>query len=183
MKTLIVYYSHTQNNEKLANILRRKLGADVLKLEEIRKRTAFTILLDLAFNRRPRLKRHPFSLRSYTQIIFIAPIWASRIASPMKAFLVNEKANITHYSFITVCGGVKGQMEKIIRQLVKFVVKKPDAVAELWINDLLSDDRKDTIKYTTGYRMTDKDFEFFEPKIRAFLMQEGMPLERKTARV
>lgn len=33
MKTLIVYYSHTANNERLANALQRKLGADVLKIE------------------------------------------------------------------------------------------------------------------------------------------------------
>lgn len=181
MKTLIVYYSHTQNNEKLANILRRKLGADILKIEEAGKRTGFTILLDLIFNRKPVLRRHSLSLRGYAQIILVAPIWASKIASPMKAFLFNEKKNITHYSFISICGGAKGQLEKIIRQLVKFVGKKPDAVAELWINDLLSEDKKDSIRYTTGYRMADKDFEFFEPKVRGFLMQEGMPLQARTA--
>lgn len=140
-------------------------------------------MLDLAFNRTPKLRRHSFSLRSYAQVIFIAPVWASRIASPLKAFLLNEKENITRYSFISVCGGVNGQLEKIIRQLVKLVAKKPDAVAELWINDLLSEEKKNTIKYTTGYRLSDKDFDFFEPKIRAFLMEKGMPLERITAKV
>ena len=55
MKTLIAYYSFTHNNEVLAKDLQKKLNCDIHKIEEPGKRTGFTILLDLIFNRNPEI--------------------------------------------------------------------------------------------------------------------------------
>ncbi len=169
MKTIVVYYSNTHNNEILAHDLQKKLSCDILKIEEVKKRTGLTIFLDLLFDRTPKLKDHSISLELYSDIIFVSPIWASKIASPLKAFMLKEKQHIKRYSFISLCGGVKGQLEKIKKQLLKILKREPKAVKELCINDLLVSERKNTIEYTSGYRVLPADLENFKGKIDEFL--------------
>ena len=162
MKTLIVYYSFTQNNEKLAKYLHKLLNCDIVEIETVMRRSRWSILLDLIFHRRPAIKAVPYYLRDYDRVIFIAPIWAGRIAMPFKTFLANEKSNIKRYSFVTVCGGAPGQKEKIEKELASVVNIMPENVIELWINNLLPPDKKDTIRYTSGYRIEMKEFFKFE---------------------
>jgi flavodoxin len=170
MKTLIVYYSFTSNNELLAIELQKKLQCDVLKLEEVKKRTGLTILLDVIFNRRTKIKKYNVAIKDYENLILIAPIWAGKIATPLNTFLKNEKKEINHYSFITLCGGNKGQKEKIFYALTLLLQKEPEQVTELWINDLLPENEKDTIKHTSGYRAKQSDLELFKTKIDNFLV-------------
>lgn len=171
MKTLIAYYSYTNNNQKLAFQLQKTLRCHLLKIEELKKRTGFTILMDLMLNRKPPVKVFPYNLKEYDHIIFVAPIWAGKIASPLKTFLLNEKSIIREYSFITLCGGGGGhsQIEKIQKELATLIEKEPLKVGELRINDLLPPKKKDTIKYTSGYRIADDEFKVFENQINNFL--------------
>jgi len=162
MKTLIVYYSFTQNNEKLAQHLRGLLNCDIVKIETVKRRTGSSIMFDLIFNRKPAIKPVPYHLPDYGQVIFLAPIWAGKIAMPLKTFLVHEKANITRYSFVSLCGGRPGQKDKIEQELKSILNIAPDNVIELWINDLLPSDKKDTIKFTSGYRIAPDEFKHFE---------------------
>ena len=174
MKIIIVHYSFTNNNEKLADYLRKKLNCDSVKIETVRKRTGFSILLDLVFNRNPEIKTVPYYLRDYDHVICVAPIWAGKVAMPMKSYLINEKSNIRHYSFITLCGGRAGQKEKVQKELLSILNVPPVAVAELWINNLLPPDKKDTVKNTSGYRIKTSEFYAFDPEINDFLKRTGL---------
>lgn len=165
MKTLIVYYSFTQNNEKLAKHLHKMLNCDMVKIETVKRRTGLSILLDLIFHRSPAIKAVPYYLRDYDHVIFIAPIWAGKIAMPLITFLKKEKANIKRYSFVTLCGGAPGQKEKIERELTSVLNIMPENVIELWINNLLPADKKDTIKYTSGYRIQPDELWRFEMEL------------------
>lgn len=169
MKTLIAYYSFTQNNEKLAKHLHKQLNCDIVKIETTKKRNGLSILFDIMFKRKPEIKPVPYYLQDYDHVIFIAPIWAGRIAMPMKSFLIEEKSNIKQYSFITLCGGSTGQREKIQRELVSIVDIPPDKVVELWVNKLLSVKQKDTIKHTLGYRIQTNEFSKFEAELKQIL--------------
>jgi flavodoxin len=172
MKTLIVYYSFTQNNEKLAKYLQKKMNCDITRIETVRNRTGFSILFDLMFSRKPDLKPMPYYLRDYDRVIFIAPIWGGKIATPMKSYLIQERANIKQYSFITVCGGSAGQKEKIEKELASTLDSVPDKVVELWINNLLPTEKKDTIKHTSGYRIEPNELSKFDLELRYFLRDE-----------
>lgn len=169
MKTLIVYYSFTRNNELLAKTIQQRLNCDIYRIEEVTKRTGFKILLDLILDRTPRIKPHPNSVSAYEQCIFVAPIWAGRIASPLKTFLLQEKDHIKRYSFITVCSGAPQQKEKLAKSLTGLLGKEPGQVRELWINALLPEGKKDTIKYATGYRIQSNDLDKFERNIDEFV--------------
>ena len=172
MKTLIAYYSFSGNNETLAQALKKNIDCDIFKIEEARRRSWFTILLDLMFDRMPAIRFTPFSLAEYDLVICIAPIWASKIAAPLKTFLNSEKDKIKEYSFITVCGGASGQVEKIEKQLTDIVGKKPCSIAELWISSL-PQGKKDTAKYKIGQN----DLDAFENHIQDFL--KGQPTYSK----
>lgn len=174
MKTLIVYYSHTENNKKLAQELQKKLDCDIVEIEELKKRTGFAIFMDLIFNRMPPIKTVPRAVNEYDQVICVAPIWGAKIASPMKTFLHSERGNMNQYAFISVCGGAPGQKDKIAQQLTSLVGKKPVHVGELWIHDLLPKQSKDIIKY----RIDQKDLRVFASKVDAFLQSAGMSVER-----
>ena len=172
MKNLIVYYSFTKNNEKLAYYLRSKLNCDSVKIETVKKRTGFSILLDLVFDRKPEIKPAPYYLRDYDHIIFIAPIWASKIAMPLKSYLMDQKSSIRSYSFISVCGGRPGQKEKIFNELSRVIGKQPLRVDELSINDLIHA-KDETIKVTSSYKITPNDFVLFETEVSKFLDKIG----------
>ncbi len=169
MKTLIVYYSYTNNNEMLAKILREKLKCDILKVEAVKKRNGFRIALDLLFNRTPRIKPYLCDIASYDQFVFVAPIWAGKIASPLKTFIMQERFYIQNYSFITICGGQPGQKQKLTTNLINLVQQEPGVVRELWINNLLPDDKRNTIKYTSEYRIQPEDLAKFDTEIDEFL--------------
>jgi flavodoxin len=175
MKNLIVYYSFTRNNEKLAEHLQKLLNCDIAKIETIKKRNAFSILLDLVFKRKSELKAIEFHLADYDHIIFIAPIWAGKIAMPLKSFLIDEKTSIKNYSFITICGGGNPEQKtKIEQELALTVQMRPLNVVELWVSDLLSAEKKDTIKYTSGSRIEAGDLAKFETKLREFIKGENL---------
>jgi flavodoxin len=170
MKTLIVCYSFTQNNELLARYLQRKLVCDLHKIEEVRSRRGISILLDLIFNRKPKIKPSPFHVDAYDLCIFVAPVWAGKIALPLKTFLLEKKYHINQYAFITVCGGGNpGQKDNLFRQLTGVLEQEPVALTELWVNNLLPSEKKDTIRYTSGYRMQGPDLEAFAAEIDSFI--------------
>src|SRR5688572_17048701 len=168
MNTLIVYYSFTKNNELLAGQLQQRLGADIFKIETLKRRSAFSIFLDLLFKRKPSIRKHQLQLRNYDQIVFIAPIWAGKIAGPLVTFLNEEKSNIRRYSFISLCGGGTGQQEKIEQELLTILSHEPEKVTELWISDLISADKKKNVTTVSGYRIQQGDWVKYKGKIDDF---------------
>jgi hypothetical protein len=99
----------------------------------------------------------------------ISPIWGGKIASPMRTFIEQEKNNLKKYFYITICNGEMGQKEKIITQLYSIVERKPRGVKELWINDLLPEDKKNKIKHTFHYRIDERDIAYFNEDIETFV--------------
>jgi flavodoxin len=170
MKTLIVYYSLSSNNALLAKEIALRLNCDILRIEEVNRRTKFTILFDKVFNRTPKLKPHGIDLGMYRDFIFISPIWAGGLASPLKAFLMQERQHINQYSFISVCGGREGQREKIRAELISLIHQEPEKVTELWITDLIPAENREDIEFITRFKFTADAISRFESKIEDFLL-------------
>jgi flavodoxin len=165
MKSLIVFYSHSGNNEKLAYRLKELVGCDIYKISEVKKRKTISILIDLLFKRTPKLATPTICVKDYDSIIFVAPIWGGKIASPMKAFIEQEKNNFAKYFYITLCNSGIGQKEKIVEQLNSIVQRKPGEVIELSINNLLPEEKKFKIKHTFNFKISKQDLEMFDQEI------------------
>lgn len=169
MKPIIVYYSHTGNNEKLAVELRDRIGGELREIKEIKKRNNISILFDSFVKRKAQLASIDFDISGYRPVILLAPIWAGKIAAPMRTFIEKEKNHLTYYSFITLCSGVEGQLGKLKYELSTIIPKKPAAVAELWINNLLPEKQRNKIKYTSSFRMEKKHMQLFDAEIQQFI--------------
>ena len=169
MKPLIVYYSHSGNNEKLALELRDRMNCDMYEIKEKKKRKNLSILFDVLTKRNSRLAPLGFDVSGYGPIILLAPIWAGKIAAPMRTFINMEKDKFTDYSFITLCSGAAGQREKIAAELALLTTQKPAAVAELWINNLLPEEQRNKIKYATNFRVEKQHLQQFDEEITFFV--------------
>jgi len=169
MKIVIVYYSFSGNNELLAKKLQTRLGCDMLKINELKKRNGLTILFDILFNRSPKVKRPKVLLSRYDRVILLAPIWAGKIANPMRSFIRLEKENFNEYSFITLCGD--GGNRNVLSELTRCVGKKPISVLELKVGDLLKS--KNQRKFTSTYKLKEEDMEFYNEPIEHYFNIEN----------
>lgn len=173
MKTIIVYYSHSGNNKVLAQALQARLSCEVISITEVSKRSWFARMVDLVFNRMPAICYDAPELERYDLVICAAPIWVGKIASPLMSFLRKERDHIKTFTFITLCGGVSGQKEKIEEQLQALVGKGPKCVSELWISSLLNGKQS-----ASGYRVQPSDLVFFEVEIARFLLNNNTETKR-----
>ena len=173
MKTLIVCYSYTGNNKTLAHLLQRRLGCDLTDVMEPKGRGTWRTVLDLFLKRVPAILPVTLPPGSYERVILIAPVWARHIAMPMGSFVRQYSGQLGSYGFITVCTGREGQAAQLTGELTKMAGHAPLAVTELWINDLLPPEKRNTIRYATRYRITAEELVHFEEKIAAFLQRVG----------
>ena len=108
-KTLVVYYSYTNNVERIVNELRSKIDADVLEIEPAQKG------LDYAANNYAigsaqiaAIRNNPDDITSYPAIdpvnvnlsdydciIIGAPLWWSNMAAPLQTFLFQYGKEMT----------------------------------------------------------------------------------------
>ena len=158
--------------------LKTVLNCNALRINDIRKRSGFSIFLDIFLNRSPRIQDYEEKISDYDHVVLIAPVWAAKIATPLKSFLLKEKNNIRRYSFITACGGRPDQKIKVENELTRLVGKAPAAVTELSISDLLQSNQKNDIKSVTAYRLKTNDLPFFDSKIKEHVkLTQGQPFQ------
>lgn len=168
MKTLLVYYSLTQNNEMLAKMLQKQLDCDIFKIETLRKKSNFSIVLDRLLGRKPSIKKHNLSLKDYDHFVFVAPIWLGQLASPLKTFLYQERKAIKSYSFITLCGGLEGQKEIVEAELISILRQGPANFTDLWISAIVDKSVPKDANTISAYRMGPEEIEKFRTKIDEF---------------
>lgn len=169
MKNLIVYYSHSGNNEKLAYELKERIGSAIYQVCEQKKRNTISILLDFLFKRNSKLTNSFIDIKEYDNIIFIAPIWGGKIASPMRAFIEREKNSLKKFYYITLCNGEARQKDKITDELYSITQHKPQNITELSINILLPEDQQNKIKHTFSFRINKQDLQRFNETLESFI--------------
>ncbi len=157
MKILIVSYSLTGNNEALAKRVAKELAAEHLKVTESKSRTIGSIVIDMIFNRTPQVEPLPDRLKHFDLILFFAPIWMGQVATPLRRYFKELKANSCRYAFISISGGADGDNPKIAAELKKRVGEEPVAFIDLHIADLLPSNPKATRKETSAYRIDKED--------------------------
>jgi hypothetical protein len=152
MMPLIIYYSFSGNNELLAQHLAERLGCTVEAVVEKKKRRPLTILLDLAFRRRPAIEEIRAAPARHDHVLFLAPLWNMRVASPMASAIRQTRHELPAYSFVTLCGGERpGQRERVTGELEELAGKPPIHVWELHVEDLVPRGAKPAA--VTGHRV------------------------------
>lgn len=170
-KIIILYYSYTGNNQLLAEQIGNRLNCAVYPIIEKNKRNGLTIFLDVLFNRNVEINNQLPAVGNYEHAIFLAPLWAGKIASPMQSFLKAKRRNIQNYSFISFCGGSKNswQKDKINKELFNLTGKKATQVLEIKVSDLFPDDQKNRVMAISKYKVQAEDLIVYDHQIEEFI--------------
>ncbi|MDF2536881.1 MAG: hypothetical protein K0R18_3043 [Bacillales bacterium] len=105
MKIVVISYSFTGNNEALASSVAEEFAVEHIKIKETKQRTGGSIILDIIFNRTPKVQPTVDSLENVDLILFFGPIWMGQVATPLRAYLKHLKTNPCKYAFISISGG------------------------------------------------------------------------------
>ncbi len=134
MRILIVVYSFTGNNLLLARHLAQALGADLVEVRETTPRTPVTILLDLMFRRSGKIAPLHTDPQEYDHVLFLAPLWNRRIATPMRTAMRRLAPRLGACSFATLCGGDRaGQSETVRKDATAATGRPPTHQKEIWL--------------------------------------------------
>jgi len=154
MKRLIISYSYSGNNALLAKGLADITSADYSEIREYRKRNMLTIVLDTLFSRTPKIQPLQTAPGDYDHIIFVAPIWFGKIASPFRQVFRQCRNQMTRYSFVSISGGANGTRPHVEKELIHLLGKAPYSLFHFLISDLLPEPQRANQKILNNYRLT-----------------------------
>lgn len=165
MKTTVISYSFTGNNKALADSIALKLSAEHINVTETGTRTFGRIALDMLFNRTPKVSPTMNSVVENDLILFVSPVWMGHVAAPLRACFKDLKSNLKQYVFISISGGADGPNPNLSGELKKRLGKKPAAVIDLHIAEILPLDPKPTREDTSSYHLIKVDIERLTDRI------------------
>jgi flavodoxin len=165
MKTIIISYSFTGNNKTLADAIALVFSAEHIEITESGKRTFGTIGLDMLFNRTPKIHPTMNAVEESDLVLFVGPVWMGHIAAPFRACFKGLKSSLKQYAFISLSGGNDGPNSKLAGELKKRLGKRPAAVIDLHIVDILPPKPKPTREDASSYRLNQEDVERLSERI------------------
>jgi Flavodoxin len=138
MKTLVVYYSLSGTTRPVAAALARELGADV---EEIRcgryRRGPLGFIragYDSWADRLPVIAPLQYTPSAYDLVAIGGPMWAFRVATPVRAYLRREAGTFPQVAFFLTLGGAPA--EKAFSEMETLAKRTPAATLALSDPDL-----------------------------------------------
>lgn len=143
-----MYYSRTGTVRQVAEQLAAKTGWSLAEIQDVRSRAGLIggmrSLLDNLLPRRPQYRYGGQALAECKHAVVLAPVWAGRLAAPMRAFLEDQEPFEAKLSAICVMGGRGGfgAIEEISCIAGKvpspaLVLRRCDVVSGLAQQDLL----------------------------------------------
>ncbi len=171
MKTLIMSYSFTGNNEAFARRFAEELNAEHISIREIKNRTIGTIIADFVFRRTPKTEPDPQLMSSYDLIIFMAPVWMGQPAFPLKLYLKQLNKHQQKYAFVSICGYANSGLPKALMHIASY---EASAVIEQYIADLLPSNSKPTPQSISNYKLTEQDVEKMVKQATSILKDKNL---------
>lgn len=168
MKTTLISYSMTGNNERLAERVARELGAQRVT---VRSDVAVPMLIInniLGFS--PKVEPPVKAAEDYGYIIFMSPIWMGKVAAPLRSYFKALKGRLSGYAFASISGGAMGPNPKVEGELKKRLGKEPDIVIDRQKVELLPYDNP-TSEQTSSYSITEEDIDKLSAGICAKLKE------------
>jgi len=108
-KILVVVYSNTGTCRRLADLLCDQQGWPMAEITEARPRRGalgiWRCLLDSWLRRKPPIHYSGLSPDGFDAVVLIAPIWAYRLAGPMRTFVDSRRESLADIAVAPVMGG------------------------------------------------------------------------------
>lgn len=108
-KILVVYYSYTGSSRTVAELLCSQQGWQLAAIEETRPRRgawgSWRCLLDSFFRRCPEIREDGLSPIGFDAVVLVSPIWALRLAGPMRTFVARWRNLLPRVCVVSIMGG------------------------------------------------------------------------------
>jgi hypothetical protein len=107
--TLVVVYSNTGTGLLLAHRMCAEHGWAMGEIKEPETRTGLRGMLrcvmDSCLRRQPPIRYEGPDPETFDAVVLVSPIWAYRLAGPMRSFVASEASRLRHYAVVSVMGG------------------------------------------------------------------------------
>ena len=104
-KILLIYYSRTGYTKKIMNYLSEKTKSDIEEIKEDKDRSGIIEYIKSGYESLTKKKPEIHELKNdpadYEMVVIGSPVWASRMASPVRTFMTKYKNDINKAIFIT----------------------------------------------------------------------------------
>jgi len=133
MKKLVIYYSRTGITRKVADAIGREMKCEIAEITENKNRLG--ILGYIACGREalkkicPRINRFSIDPNNYDMIVIGTPVWAGKMASPVRTFITANKSKIKQVSFFSTQGSKNDQ--GVFKDMFETLDKEPKATLML----------------------------------------------------
>jgi len=133
MKTLVVVYSRTGNTLSVAKRIAGELQADLEVIEDKTDRKGILGFLRSGYEalrkKVPPIAEPKHNLGDYDLVIIGTPIWAGRMSSPVRAYLLRFHGRFGQVAFFATSAG--GGHGKALAEMAEFTAAKPLATVEI----------------------------------------------------
>ncbi len=138
MKILIVYYSRSGNTRKIAELIGRKMGAEIEEIIDHKNRKGLLGFLisgnESYLQRNIPIKQLTRDPSQYDLIIIGTPIWAGHMCSPIKSFCQEYQGKFPRIAFFTTSLG--SNPSNIFLTVEQLTGQKPIAVMNFTNRDI-----------------------------------------------
>ncbi len=165
MKTVVISYSRTGNNQILAKAIAAGLSAEHVTITMPGEKSFFSIGMDMLFNRTPKVNTTQENHVDFQNVVFVGPVWMGQIASPLRAPVRKHRNSLQQYAFVSISGGADGPNTKLTAELKKRIGKDPVSVVNFLIAEMLPADPKPTREQTEAYRLDEAKAEELARKV------------------
>ncbi|MDO9113489.1 MAG: flavodoxin [Polaromonas sp.] len=108
-KILVVFYSYTGTSRRLVQLLCSQLDWPSGEIVEERARSGASGTLrcvaDSLLRRQPRIRYQGPDPGGFGTVVLVSPIWAYRLASPMRSFVAERRDDLQQIAVVSVMGG------------------------------------------------------------------------------
>jgi flavodoxin len=141
MKILVLYYTRSGRSRKVAENIAQGLKADIEEIVPLKGYKGLFGFIRGGFQatrgKTPAIKPLDKNLAAYDLIIFGTPIWGSRMASPLRTAITENKPKIKKYAFYCTAGGA-GQ-EKAFADVQELIGQTPVGTSEFLSTEVNED--------------------------------------------
>lgn len=147
-KTLVVYYSYTNNCREIVTTLTSQIEADVLEIQPAEKGLKYeannyalgTQLLNAIkaapndASSYPAIDPVTTSLSDYGTIIIVTPLWWSQMAAPMQTYLFNYGGQMAGKNVGLIVSSASSGISSVVADCKRLVPDGNYFSENLWIN-------------------------------------------------
>lgn len=140
-RTLVVYYSRSGNTRLVAEKLAKVLGADLEPIVDPTPRKGplgyLRSGLQALTGAEPDIAAATHDPSTYDAVFVGSPVWAARLASPVRTYLTRHRRNFRSVSFFVTCSN---DFERALRQMAAAAGTEPEATLAVSDDNLTKPD-------------------------------------------